>query len=359
MHESRFESMAVTYRKDIDREVGAVAAEFQGQTIQDYGEYASLPVEALCSLYTRDGKRIRGMLTVCGYEMLGGRDHEMIIRAASAVELLHTYILGIDDIQDRSDTRRGGDSTHKMLENESISRGWRGDHSHTGMSLGLDGSLTGSWYALNLLKKLNIPDNVYRCVSGRIFETMIITAHGQTGDIINEVNGEVTEEDIENVILRKTAYYTVLNPLQVGMELAGATEERLQLVSSFATPLGMIYQFTDDALTYVADHHDKDPAVDIKDGKMTLIMFHALRVAEEPDREFLRSSLGNQNLTQHDFKRVVEIVKSTGAVDLALERAGRLANEAVQATDDFPMHWRRDNVEFLRYLPRKILERTR
>ncbi len=82
----------------------------------EYGAYSRAAIESFVSILSRGGKRLRGVLTMASYEMLGGKDREMIIKAARAVEMIHAYVLMIDDIADRSDTRRGGPSAHKIME---------------------------------------------------------------------------------------------------------------------------------------------------------------------------------------------------------------------------------------------------
>src|SRR5690349_15131289 len=53
------------------------------------------------------GKRVRPLLAAWGYRA-GGRDvDDPMVRAAAALELLHTFALIQDDVMDQSATRRG------------------------------------------------------------------------------------------------------------------------------------------------------------------------------------------------------------------------------------------------------------
>ena len=58
-----------------------------------------------------------GAYSVMLGSMLGGTDDDVAYRAALAIEMLHAYILMVDDIQDRSEVRRGGPTAHIALKN--------------------------------------------------------------------------------------------------------------------------------------------------------------------------------------------------------------------------------------------------
>src|SRR5690606_17468007 len=95
---------------------------------RQYGSYvAEAETEVFLDILARGGKRIRGGLVMVGYEMCGGANRKMIVQAARAIEMLHAYMLMIDDIQDRSALRRGKPSAHKMIESYVKTRGLKGD----------------------------------------------------------------------------------------------------------------------------------------------------------------------------------------------------------------------------------------
>lgn len=346
------------YQTAINEELASYSRSFIVDTLEEHGSKATIPIEAYGLLLSRGGKRLRGALTIVGYEMLGGQDSEMILQAACAVEMMHAYILIIDDIQDRSDVRRGGPTVHRLLEQKSRDNNWIGDHAHVGRSLALNAALAGGHYASRLIGELNAPAELRIKAKGLLDSTMIKTAYGQTIDIINEVNGEVTREDINQVILLKTAYYSLLNPLQIGMILAGCSDEDLEAIESFAEATGQAYQITDDLLAYSDGPFDKDPSTDIKDRKQTLILYEALKRVKGEDEVFLRRCLGSPDLTEANFKRCVAIVVSTGAVAEARAEAKAQLEDARNAAKRFPKHWDQKQVSFLMNLTGYILNRT-
>ncbi len=98
------------YKQIIDEDIAAYAKQVQATTLRQYGANARLEVDAYLDILQRGGKRIRGALTILGYEMSGGADKTMILQAARAIEMIHAYILIIDDFQDRSVMRRANNT---------------------------------------------------------------------------------------------------------------------------------------------------------------------------------------------------------------------------------------------------------
>ncbi len=317
--------------------------------ISSYEFSDELTADVYRQLLERGGKRIRGALTINGYEMAGGNDRELALQASVAVEMMHAYILIIDDIQDRSAIRRGGPTAHKMFEYQSRTQGWEGDHAHTGISLALNSALYGAHRAQNIFASLDVASETASVAQQLMNETMVVTAFGQSGDIINEVSGEVTIEDVDKVLLQKTAHYTILNPLQIGMCLSGSPPEDLEKIRSYSMEVGRAFQIIDDLLLFSSDQ-DKQPEQDIKEGKMTLLSCYALKHADDPDKIFLQEQLGNQQLTLNAFERCKSIMINSGARDYALAEAKRALSTAEGALDKFPGHWNKPNVLFLKGL---------
>ncbi len=63
------------------------------------------------------GKRIRPMIMINTYEKLGGKNNDLILNFAYAIELIHTYSLVHDDLpaMDNDDYRRGKLTSHKKF----------------------------------------------------------------------------------------------------------------------------------------------------------------------------------------------------------------------------------------------------
>lgn len=304
------------YKRLIDEDIGRYAAYFRESTATQYGQFALLEVETFLDVLSRGGKRIRGSLVMAGYAMCGGTDTAMITQAARAIEMLHAYMLIIDDIQDRSAVRRGKPSAHTMLATYHQEHSLQGEASHAGMSLAINAALVGAHAAETIMANLNADPQLRLNALSITNRTMGITVHGQTYDIMNELVGEPSIADIEHVLDWKTAQYSFVNPLHVGMVLAGAGCRATDAITPYGLHLGRAFQIADDSLGVFGDEKEvgKNPIDDIREGKRTLLMLYALNHAPSTEEhDFLLHCLGNSNLTQKEFVRSRQIIEASGA----------------------------------------------
>ena len=348
------------YKSIIDNDIEQYCDSIQDKTAEVYGENSAIVSEAFTEILMRDSKRIRGALTIVGYEMCGGTDIELITPVARVVEMMQAYLLIIDDVQDRSDVRRGGPSAHKFIQTEHEKRGWSGDAEHTGVSLALNAGLLGAHNAQVILANLDADPEFKIKALSILNHTMMVTAHGQTNDIINEVSNTTTLEDINRVMQWKTAHYSFLNPLHMGMVFAGAGCEDTNAITDYALNVGKAYQYTDDLLVVEdATAVGKDLSGDIREGKKTLLTHHALTHADKGDSEFLLSCLGNPDLSAEDFTRCQEIFKKSGAIDYARSSTESLIQAARTTLSAHAERWNPGSVKFLDGLAQYILTRAR
>jgi geranylgeranyl diphosphate synthase type I len=339
------------YKAKIDADIASYSKLLRQSVETQYGRnILEAEVDVFLDILSRGGKRIRGALVMAGYAMCGGKDRAMSIQAARAIEMLHAYILMIDDIQDRSELRRGKPSAHKLIEALHARRGFKGNAAHTGISLTLNAAIGGAHAAQAILANLDVDPELRLKAIGISNRTMGITAHGQTLDILNELVDSPSQADIERVLEWKTALYTVINPLQVGMVLAGASDEALEAITPYGRSAGKAFQITDDILGIYGDEKElgKTPGDDIREGKGTLLVLHALRHAKTDDVQFLKQCLGNPSLTAADFEHCKQIIESSGALAQARKEAAIHLDKALVALDTVNGPWNQEGVDFLR-----------
>ncbi|CAN5640202.1 polyprenyl synthetase family protein [soil metagenome] len=356
----RFKKDLGRYQKLIDADIQAYAKHVRRVTLQQYGEYARLEVDAYLSILERGGKRIRGALTILGYEMSGGTDQKMIIEAARVIEMIHAYILIIDDIHDRSEMRRGGPSAHVQLAQYHKSQHFSQQAEHFGVSIALNGALSGAHAAQMILANLQTDEDARLKVISILNRTMSVTAHGQTYDIMNEVVSKVSEADVDKALEWKTAHYTFLNPLHVGMVLAGADCHATDAITDYAMHAGRAFQLTDDLLGTFGTEFDsgKSPMDDIREGKRTLLSVHALEHTTNGDKNFIIQMLGNQHLTQAEFERCQDIIKNCGAYDYTKQSAEQHVARALASLQGHDERWSKEGIAFLRGLVSYLPNRT-
>lgn len=354
-----FQKQLHAYQQRLNQEIQQYAKQARKQVLQSYGSNARLETDAYLAILERGGKRIRGSLTLLGYEMCGGKDSQMIIKAALAVEMMHAYILIIDDIQDHSQTRRGGPSAHQQLAQYHQQKQYAQDDYHFGISIAMNAALAGAHQATIELALLDAPQELKLKAISIMNRTMAVTAHGQTQDIMNEVVPHVELADIEKTLEWKTAHYTILNPLHVGMVLAGADCHATDAITTYALHTGKAFQVSDDILGIFGSEFasGKSPMDDIREGKRTVLTVHALQVASNGNKNFLLQMLGNHQLTQDQFERCKEIIIATGALEVAKDYVQQHVASALKALEIDQAPWLDDGGKFLRglavYLPNR------
>lgn len=357
---SDFTSTLDHYKTLVDTDIKKYANHITETTRDQYGEYATVIIDAFANMLMRGGKRIRGALVMVGYEMMGGNNQQMIVRAATALEMLHAYLLIVDDIQDRSLLRRKEPTLHTMLGAWQRERGWRGDTAHGGMVFALNAALAGAHAAHIVLASLDAEAERKIKVIGIVNHADIVTTHGQTNDIANEMAPVTTIEQVMRTLEWKAAHYTFLNPLCVGMVLAGAECEDTDAIRDYALSAGRAFQITDDILGVYGTEAElgKSPLDDIREGKRTLLTVHALTHASKEHRDFLLKTLGNTKLTKADFKKCQHIIKQTGSLDYARGVARQNIEAALASLDKEGKRWKVGKVIFLRQIAEYLATRT-
>lgn len=342
----------------IDTELEIIANQLIADTAEQFGELPKEVVQAYCNVLLNGGKRIRGSLSMSAYELFGGTDEQLIIRAACALEILNTYILIADDIQDRSESRRGGKTAHIQLRDYHVAERLKGDAYHFGEALAINSFLIAEHYASNIIAGLPTTADIRIKALQNVNKCFIVTAHGQTMDLFVEATGTSSLNDVNNILEWKTAYYTFINPLQLGAILAGAPDDAMNVLAEYGLFAGKTFQITDDIIGTFGNEAQTGKSIldDIKEGKRTLLVMHALAKATASDSYFLESCLGNQSLTMHDFERCQKILVDTGALDSAKHEAA-LSSQKATAVLQKQTNWQKEPKQFLVDLVQYLLVR--
>jgi geranylgeranyl diphosphate synthase type I len=295
----------------------------------------------------RGGKRIRPLLLIKGYEAVGKKLTQEIIRVSICIELLEAYLLIHDDIIDRDGLRRGGPSFHKMTSK------WK-KNSHFGLSSAIiAGDMLGSLAAQVIIESKFSEHFKLRALS-EFIDAELCCFHGELYDVILEQE-EATEEDFFRMVDLKTSSYTTKAPLVIGAILGGGKEKEIETLREYGRLLGRAFQIVDDILGTFGDKKitGKPTASDIKQGKKTLLLLYALQKATPKDIAFLHNSVGNRRLKKQDLQRVKEIFIRTGALDYARKKISQYTEKAKEILNFFPS----EKVTFLSQLADFIRDR--
>ena len=360
MTAATFTQQLIDKKSLIDAELKLYVASLSKETLSMFTPDSSVAMSAYEQVLARGGKRIRGALTMVAYEMCGGTDTDMILQAACAIEMTHAYILTLDDIMDKSATRRGGPSAHMIIADYHKKHQLSGDSYHFGEAIAINAATIGFHDAQLKVTNLNVANKSKLQALSLLNSALIVTGHGQINDIFNEVRDDVTEQSVDQVLEWKTAHYTFLNPLQFGMALAGADEKTIHALHDYCMHAGRAFQITDDILGTFASEQEagKSPMDDVREGKRTVLSVHALQSAPNGDKNFLITMLGNEKLTQSEFNRCKEIFIETGALKVSQDQAKYHVDMAKISLQHYATLFSKGGVDFLTQLVDSLLGRT-
>ncbi len=328
---------AASLRERVQGTVDDVLAH-QSEILAEVGPDAQELLGAVARLLT-GGKRLRAAFLYWGYRAAGQPDSDALVRVATAMEFFQAAALIHDDVMDDSDTRRGMPAAHRSLAARHERESWAGDADRFGVAGAiLAGNLCLNWteeiYATSGLD----PDHLAR---GRgVFDVMRTQLMGgQFLDVVESArswDGVSTQERIdraEHVIRFKSAKYTVEHPLLIGATAGGASEEDLAALSGYGLDLGQAFQLRDDLLGVFGDPAatGKPAGDDLREGKRTVLVAHALNEADDAGRELIEARLGDPQLDDATVQRLREAITAAGAVDAVEADIARLAGSARMA----------------------------
>jgi len=289
----------------------------------------------------RGGKRLRAAFLYWGHRAAGRPDSDALVRLASAMELFQAAALIHDDVMDDSDTRRGMPAAHRALARRHTDRGWAGDEQRFGLAGAvLAGNLCLTWtdavYATCGLPEADL-------VRGRaVFDRMRTQLMaGQFLDVVESMRpweGLADEERVERagrVIRYKSAKYTVEHPLLLGATTGGLDAAGLAALSRYGLDLGRAFQLRDDLLGVFGDPEEtgKPAGDDLREGKRTVLLAHALAGTDASGRARLEALLGRPDLDAAQVDDLRTVIEGSGAVTRLEDEIDRLAGTARAALD--------------------------
>ncbi|GGL22689.1 polyprenyl synthetase family protein [Phycicoccus endophyticus] len=292
----------------------------------------------------RGGKRLRAAFLYWGARGAGLPDSEELVRLSSAMELFQAAALIHDDVMDDSDTRRGMPAAHRALATRHAARGWSGDDERFGLAGAvLAGNLCLTWTD-ELYATCGLPPAALargRAVFDRM-RTQLMA--GQFLDVVESARpweGLGDEERVARagrVIRYKSAKYTVEHPLLIGAGVGGMDPAGVEALSRYGLDVGRAFQLRDDLLGVFGDPDEtgKPAGDDLREGKRTVLLAHALAGADAGGRARVERLLGRADLAVTDVEELRGIINGSGAVALLEDEIARLAGSARAALAEVP-----------------------
>ena len=329
---------APAFRAEVQSALDAFVDE-QALRLAPLGDDAARLVDAARAAVS-GGKRFRAAFCAWGFRAVReeGPDADALVRAASALEVLHASALVHDDYMDASDTRRGRPATHKAFESLHRESGWTGDPQQYGAAAAiLLGDLLLSW-SDELLRRCGMPHDVVRDALAFFDTTRSEVIAGQFLDVSVQARGASDVEQAMRVLRYKSAKYSIERPLHVGAALAGADAGLLAALTRFGLPLGEAFQLRDDLLGVYGDPDStgKPAGDDLTEGKRTVLVALALQGAPAADAKRLDEALGTA-LSVEEVADLRRIIDGSGAHAAVERRIEDLTAESLAALEAAPV----------------------
>ena len=291
-------------------DLAAIEQEFSQQSASQ----VAVITEIAEYLIAGGGKRIRPLLLLLSSKALGSTSNSRI-KLGAVVEMLHTATLVHDDIIDEADMRRGRPSSNTTWGNAKC-------------------VLAGDWLYMQAFNTALEERNF------RVLDLLIsLTQQMVEGELLQmeKLGHLINEEEYFDLIYRKTAYLFKVS-MQLGAAITHASEEVDAQLGEYGRNLGLAFQIIDDVLDLTAaeDVLGKPVASDLREGKATLAVIHALERGTGADREAIRKVLADRSFENVSHPQILEILHRHGSIDYAMDTALAYAEAARLSIADLP-----------------------
>lgn len=294
---------------------------------------SSVPLVSQVAQYiiSAGGKRLRPALLLL---MSGALEYrgEQRFNLAAVVEFIHTATLLHDDVVDESTLRRGRPTANESFGNPAS-------------------VLVGDFLYSRAFQMMVDTGNMR--VMQILAEATNIIAEGEVQQLMNTHDASLTEAAYLNVIRSKTAKLFEASA-RLAAVLAGTPAEMEAACADYGQALGTAFQVIDDVLDYDGNAAEmgKNLGDDLREGKVTLPLIVAMQRGSAEQCALIRTAI--EEGETENLAAVIDIVKSTGALDATRQAAAAQAQLAIDAIVGLP---RNAYTEGLLQLAASLLDR--
>src|SRR5881398_4206779 len=262
---------------------------------REFGRDTVSPVRAITDIgeYLRagGGKRLRPALLLLSAKLFGycGRG---AVQLGAVVEIIHTATLVHDDIIDEAETRRGRPAANTQWGNSMC-------------------VLAGDWLYMQAFKVAVQERNF------RILDALIdLTQQMVEGELLQmeKLGKLISLDEHVDLIYRKTAcLFSVC--MRMGAILGGAPPEQEDQVARYGRDLGMAFQIVDDVLDLTASESvlGKPVASDLREGKVTMAVIHALQHCTSAERRLIGTVVEQRAFNGVTHAEIITILNRYGS----------------------------------------------
>src|SRR5712671_1793245 len=291
-------------------DLSAIEREFGRDTVSNVGAITDIGEH----LRAGGGKRIRPALLLLAAKLFPHEERSAICLGA-VVEVIHTATLVHDDIIDEAKTRRGRPAANTQWGNSKC-------------------VLAGDWLYMQAFK-IAVQERNFRVLDALIE----LTQQMVEGELLQmeRLGKVITLDEHFDLIYRKTACLFSVS-MRLGGIVGGATAEQEEALAQYGHDLGMAFQIVDDVLDLTAseDVLGKPVASDLREGKVTMAVIHALERCTPEERGKIETILRERAFNGVTHAHILDILHRYGSLEAANARAARYAESAREAICIFP-----------------------
>ena len=278
-------------------------------------------VEAMEYTMSAGGKRIRPVLMMSSYELLGGRE-KLVEPFMAAMEMIHTYSLIHDDLPalDNDDYRRGRKTAHivygeamAILAGDSLL-----NYAYETAVKAFD--LLESKYATNaglsdrgaeeLRNELRERKHVEQALAILAAKPGIYgMIGGQVADV--ELTGSILNEEQLTFIYENKTGALIEASMLIGGILVGAEESAIEKLQKVAYNIGMAFQIQDDILDETATFEELGKPIhsDEKNEKVTYVTLHGIDASKREAERLSEEAVSLLNSFGPNAKFLTELTR--------------------------------------------------
>lgn len=279
-------------------------------------------------LLDRGGKRWRAVLFLVFVEAFG-EDPEPYLKYACIPEILHNGTIIVDDVEDEATKRRGDPALHHIF----------------GLDVALNAGNAMYFLPLKILTEnsADLPAETRLASYDMLMYELNRTHLGQGMDICwhNERDVRVSKEQYLEMCACKTGCLARI-VARLAAIITNQPADVEQAVARYAELTAVAFQIGDDILDVEhslgrAGDFGKEFGNDVREGKKTLLVIHAIEESEPEEARRLQEILAAHETTDEEIREALSILEQAGSVEYARDQALDLSAKARAAIDDLDL----------------------
>ncbi|MBI2031404.1 MAG: polyprenyl synthetase family protein [Candidatus Levybacteria bacterium] len=299
--------------------------------VLDYIDYAK-------KITVIGGKRIRPYIAYLMYKSFGGKEEEKVLKLLTSLEILHSFLLMHDDIIDKGTLRHGIKTSHIYIANKLTKAQRHGEYLNLGKSQAmLLGDFLFSWSQEIINQNSDFNEKILKNLRRYFYAMVDKVILGEMIDVDLTTRKSVTNDLIDQEFRLKTASYSFIGPMQIGVALADKTTKKIEkLCIELGTNLGIAFQIQDDLLDIMSTDKNMSKATssDILQHQHTYFTQYIFEHGSKNQINTL-NSLFEQKKNKSDKSKIKKLFVESGAIKMGKQIIENCIDKARELVKEF------------------------